>query len=227
MIFRLFFSSLLAFAISTSLVCAQDRMGYREFALGSDVESVAKLARVASTTAKVVHERPAVMTQLEWRPRYSAANSEAQTDPVDVVAFDFYDNQLFKITVEYAARRVEGLTVSDMVEAISAVYGPTSKVLPAPSPLPTPYGETNTTVATWGDAGYSVTLLRVAYPDSFKLVIRLTALDNLARAASAEAGRLDRAEAPQREVERRQKAAEEALEAQKKAGATNKAVFRP
>jgi hypothetical protein len=227
MIFRLFSMSLVAFAMSTSLLSAQERIGYREFALRSDIESVAKLAGIASTGAKVVHERPVVMQQLEWRPRYSAANAQAQTDPVDLVLFDFYDNQLFKVTVEYAARRVEGLTVSDMVEAISAVYGPSTKVLPTTSPAPVPYGGTETTVATWGDAGYSASLLRVAYPDSFKLVIRLTELDDLARVASAQAGRLDRAEAPRRELERQQKAAAEALEAQKKAGATNKAAFRP
>jgi len=226
MILRFFYLSLVAFAMSTSLLSAQDGRGYREFALNSNIESVAKLAGIAPTGAKVVHERPIVMQQLEWRPRYSAANSQAQTDPVDLVVFDFYDNQLFKVTVEYAARRVEGLTVSDMVEAISAVYGP-SNVLPTTSSAPIPYGGTETTVATWGDAGYSASLLRVAYPDSFKLVIRLTELDNLARVASAEAGRLDRAEAPQRELQRQQKAAAEALEAQKKAGATNKAAFRP
>ena len=227
MILRLVLMGLFIFAISTSLLAGQDRIGYREFALSSDIESVAKLAGIPSTTAKVVHERPAVMKQLEWRPRYSAANSQAQTDPVDLVVFDFYDNQLFRVTVEYAARRVEGLTVSDMIEGVSAVYGPALKVVPTTSPVPIPYGDTETTVATWGDAGYSVTLLRVAYPDSFKLVIRLTQLDNLARVASAEAVRLDRAEAPQRERERQQKAAAEALEGQKKAGATNKAVFRP
>ena len=224
---RIFFVGLFLFAIATSLLSAQDRMGYREFALSSDLDSVAKLAGVAATSAKVVHERPVVMKQLEWRPRYSAGYSQAQTDPVDVVLFDFYDNQLFKVTVEYAARRVEGLTASDMVQAISAIYGPTLKVLPTKSPVPIPYGDAETTMAAWGDAAYSVTLLRVEYPDSYKLVIRLTQLDRLARVASAEAGRLDRVEAPRRELEREQKAAAEALEEEKKAGAANKAVFRP
>jgi hypothetical protein len=66
------FSIVLAFAVSTSLRSAQDRMRHREFALNSDIESIAKLAGIASTGATVVHECPVVMKQLEWRPRYVA-----------------------------------------------------------------------------------------------------------------------------------------------------------
>ncbi|MCM3878687.1 MAG: hypothetical protein ND807_01140 [Vicinamibacterales bacterium] len=38
---------------------AQGRVRYREFQLGSDV-------------VKLIHQRPAVMQDLEWRPRYSS-----------------------------------------------------------------------------------------------------------------------------------------------------------
>jgi hypothetical protein len=224
---RLRFLCLVALIMSAFLVSAQDRMRYREFALGSDLASVAKLAGIPATAAESIHERPAVMKRLEWRPRYSSMSALSQTDPVDVVVFDFYDDQLFKVTVDYAARRIEGLTGEDLIESINAVYGPPSKVLPKTPRSSIPYGSADTPLATWGDAAYSVTLFRVAYPESFRMVIILTRLDTLARTASTEAGRLDTAEAPQREIERERKAADEALDALKKAAIANKAVFRP
>ena len=67
----------------------------------------------------------------------------------------------------------------------------------------------------------------MAYPVSFRLVVSLTRLDNLARTASAEAVRLDVKEAPQGEIARQKKESDEALAALKKAKTENKAVFRP
>ena len=89
------------------------------------------------------------------------------------------------------------------------------------------YGRVDAPIAIWGDKESSVTLLRVAYPVSFRLVVAFTRLDNLARTASAEAVRLDAKEAPQREIARQKKESDEALAALKKAKTENKAVFRP
>jgi hypothetical protein len=52
-------------------------------------------------------------------------------------------------------------------------------------------------------------------------------LDALARAAITEAVRLDKQEAPQREVERQQRQESDARAAQEKARLTNKPPFRP
>jgi hypothetical protein len=207
---------------------AQDPMRYREFQLGSDVASVAKLTGTESSDMKPVHQRPAVMQDLEWRPRYFSRGASPQADPVDLIVFRFYDDQLFRVVVDYDRDRTEGMTDADMIEAITVEYGPASRVLPAANRLSTlDYGAADKPVAIWGDKESSVTLLRVAYPASFRLVVASTRLDNLARTASAEAVRLDAKEAPQREIARQKKESAEALAALEKAKAENKADFRP
>lgn len=207
---------------------AQEQVRYRDFLLGSDLASVAKLAGTAAAGAKVVHARPALMQDLEWRPRYYSSGASPATDPVDVMQFRFYDDQLFMVVADYDRRRTEGMSPADMIAAISATYGPVSQVPSRRLGTPTvAYGFPDTPLAVWGDADYSVTLLRVAYPESFRLVVALTRLENLARTASAEAVRLDADEAPQRELDRQKKEANASAAAQEKAKAENKAQFRP
>ncbi len=72
-----------------------------------------------------------------------------------------------------------------------------------------------------------MTLLRGAQPDAYRLVVTSIRLENLARQASATAVRMDAAEAPQRELARQKKEAEDSLTAQEKAKTENKAQFRP
>jgi hypothetical protein len=225
-------NSLIALCASMLLLSAQldaqDGMHYREFQLGSDVASVAKLTGTASSDVKLIHQRPAVMQDLEWRPRYYSRGVSPQTDPVELIVFRFYDDQLFKMIVDYDRDRTEGMTDADVIEAITVAYGPASTVLPAANRISTlDYGAADAPVAIWGDEDSSVTLLRVAYPVSFRLVVAFTRLDNLARTASAEAVRLDAREAPQREAARQMKESDEALAALEKAKTENKAVFRP
>jgi hypothetical protein len=78
------------------------------------------------------------------------------------VLFNFYNDQLFRIIVDYDRHRTEGMTETP-----------------------------DTPVAVWGNPEYSVTLLRVAYPETFRLVLTLTRLENLARGAAVEAVRMD------------------------------------
>jgi hypothetical protein len=213
--------------LSTPLLQAQDRMRYREFQLGGDVASVAKLIGTASPDIKLVHQRPAVMQDLEWRPRYSRS-ADAQTDPVDLILLRFVDDQLFRVVVDYGRARTAGMTEADMIEAIAETYGPTSNVLAPSSRVRTlEYGAADAPVAIWADSESSITLFRVAYPVSFRLVLAHTRLDTLARTATAEAVRLDKSEAPQREIARRKQESDEALAALSKAKTENKAVFRP
>jgi hypothetical protein len=214
--------------LSAVALQAQERLRYRDFQLGSDLASVAKVTGIAPSEAKLIHQRPAVMKDLEWRPRYFSGGVSPQTDPVDLMVFRFYDDQLFSVVVDYDRHRTTGMTEADMIEAITAKYGPASKPLPRLRRASVAeYGTPDTPIAVWGDTEYSVTLLRVAYPETFRLVVALTRLDNLARTASTEAVRLDANEAPQREIARQKREADEALAAQEKAKIENKAVFRP
>jgi hypothetical protein len=214
--------------LSVQPVNAQDPMRYREFQLGSDVASVVTLIGAAPTVVKLLHQRPAVIEDVEYRPRYASRGAAPHTDPVELIVFRFYNGQLFRVVVDYDRNRTEGMTEADMIEAITAEYGPASRVLPAANRISTlDYGAADTPVAIWEGTESSVTLLRVAYPVSFRLAVAFTRLDNLARTASAEAVRLDTKEAPQREIARQKKESDEARAALQKAKTENKAVFRP
>ena len=221
-----FCAALAVLAVPTA--SAQDTFRYREFQMGSDLVSVAKLTSTPVSAAKVIHARPADMKDLEWRPRNYSGSASPQNDPVDLILFRFYDNQLFKVIVDYDRRRTEGMSAADMIEAISATYGPISEVPSRQLGTPTVrYGYPDTPLAVWGNADYSVTLLRVAYPAAFRLVVASTHLDDLARTASVAALRLDTAEAPQRERDRQKKEADASAAAQEKAKTENKAQFTP
>ena len=47
---------------------SQDRSRYRDFRLASNLASVSTLTGMAATDVKTIHQRPAVMQELEWRP---------------------------------------------------------------------------------------------------------------------------------------------------------------
>jgi hypothetical protein len=209
-------------------IAAQEPFRYREFQLGSDLATILKLTGANPQAAKVIHARPAVIKELEWRPRYSPRGEAPQTDPVDVMVFRFYEDQLSTVIVDYDRRRTEGMNAADLIAAITAIYGPTSTLASRPIGPPTSqYGFPDTPLAVWGDAEYSVTLLRVAYPAAFRLVVTQTGLENLARRASVMATKLDADEAPQREIARQKKEVDDSLAAQEKAKTENMAVFKP
>lgn len=225
---RLLAVTLFVVLVAAHPLPAQDAFRYREFQLGSDLASVAKLTGTPSSGARVIHARPAVMQDLEWRPRHYAGGTAGVTDPVDKMLFRFYEDQLFMVVVDYDRRRTEGMSPADLIAAVSATYGSVSQV--QSRQLGTPAGQyafPNTTLAVWGTAEHSVTLLRVAYPESFRLVVASTRLEDLARAASAAAMRLDKDEAPQRELDRQKRQADDSAAAQEKAKTENKAKFKP
>src|ERR1051325_3807415 len=97
-------------------VDAQSLSQYRNFALGSDVASVAALASVDPADAKTIYQRPAVLQDLEWRPsRWVAGSNASSVDPVEQVLFSFYNDQLFRVVVDYGGDQTEGMTAADMI----------------------------------------------------------------------------------------------------------------
>jgi hypothetical protein len=203
---------------------------YRNFELKSDLAAVSTLTGVPASQAKMIHQRPAVMQDLEWRPsHWISASSDASTDPVEQMLFSFYNNQLFRIVVDYGYDRTEGMTDADMIEGISAVYGTPVKRTAAAARVATRVEiESGSPVARWGDAGHSVVLYRnSSYQKTFRLIVADPALDDLARKAEIQAARLDEQEAPSREVARQKKERDDSRTAAEKARVVNKAVFRP
>lgn len=206
---------------------AQDPLRYREFQLGSRLASVATLTGMLSSDAKVVHRRPAMLQDLEWRPRYFSRGSSTPADPVDRMVFSFYNDQLYKVLVDYDPRRTEGMTQADIIAAISTTYGPAGKPPTRTTPPAVQYGDPDLLLATWGNAESTLRLYQTSYPGKYRLVIESTQLKNLAQVASAEAVRLDAREVPQRELERRQKQTETEHTAQEEAKRVNLPGFRP
>ena len=218
-----------AVVLLPALVHSQDLSRYREAEIGSTVQSVATLSGLAPTDAKVIHKRPAIMHDLEWRPPLSLGGGTDQQDPVRDVQFSFYNDQLFRIVVNYHRDRILGLTDTDLVEALSAVYGS-----PATSPVGKPrasetsdYIFDDTVIARWENTDSSVALLRASHSTPVRLVVLSKRLAGLARTAAAEAARLDEQEEPKRVADRLKQEADANRTSGEKARSANKAAFKP
>jgi hypothetical protein len=216
---------------STHALGGQGTAQYRNFELGSGLASVSTLAGLTSPEVKTIHQRPAVLQELEWRPsHWIPGSTEASTDPVEQVLFGFYNDQLFRVVVDYGHERTEGMTAADMIDAISAVYGtPLPRAARAAGRAVSRFEtESGSPVARWGDTEHAVVLYQTSsYGGGFRLVVADTRLENLAAKADVQAQRLDEQEAPRREIARQQKERDDGRDAAAKARATNKRVFRP
>jgi len=223
--------SVVGILISTHGLDGQGLPKYRAFEFGTTLASVSTLAGVDPSEAKTIHQRPAVMQDLEWRlSHWVSGSTESSTDPVEKIAFSFYNDQLFRLVVDYDKNRTEGMTDADMIAALSATYGAplkrTGRIPPrVASRLEV---ESGAALARWEDAGQSVVLYRTSmYATAFRLIVTEPRLDDLARKAEAQALRLDVQEAPRREIARQNKEVEDGRVAKEKARVANRAAFRP
>ncbi len=213
--------------LAVSTVSSAELSRYREFELGASVATVTAVTQNAARV-RIVHSRPALLQQLEWRPRYMAGAPQADRDSIGEVVFSFVDDQLFQMSIAYAQDRTSGLTDQDMVGSLTAVYG-------APS-SPAPRTRTSSSllaldvpvvIAEWRHAETTVVLQRREYSESFFLVITSLPLDTIARKAQATAVAMDQREAPAREAALlKKRAADEKLAAETTRSA-NKKVFQP
>jgi hypothetical protein len=213
---------------STQALHAQSLSSYRAFDLGSNLAAVSSATGVAPSAAKTVHQRPALLQDLEWRPSRWGTGANA-TDPVERISFSFYNDQLFRIVVDYSHDRTEGMTQADMIEALAAVYGAvlpkTTRAGRVASQVET---ESGAPFARWADAEYSVVLYQTSsYRPTFRVIVTDGPRAELARKADGDAQRLDVQEAPQREVARQNKDRADQEAAAAKARSTNKDVFQP
>jgi hypothetical protein len=218
--------SLLWAAFASPSLRAGDLSRYRNFQFGTDLPTIAGQAHLDPSQAKVIHRRPALIQELNWRPQPLGPSTQAEA--VKEVVFSLYNGQLYRISVNYDQYKTEGLTAEDFIEAISTTHGTATRAA-AEIILPSIYGDNESlrVLARWEDAQYSFNLVRLPQEPGFTLVGLSKRLDALARAAVSEAIRLDAQEAPQREIERRQKQEEENRVQQEKARLANKPSFRP
>jgi hypothetical protein len=226
--------SVLGDALSAPLTCSQDLSRYREFQLGTSLPAVAKQMHVKPSEAKAIHERPAVIQELAWQAPFTDSSQRAES--VGNILFKFYNGELYHLVVTYDRERTEGLTAEDIVEAVSAKYGtadrPDAEIILSSTHLLSD-GEKlisdrrEKVIARWEDPQYSFNLFQYSFEATFGLVVYSKRLDDLAQATIVESVRLDKQEAPQREIESRKKKDEENRARQENARRVNKALFRP
>ena len=217
--------------LSNGPVNAQDFSRYRVFRLGSSLSTVAQAANMGPSDARVLHQRPALIQELDWRPQYQSPTTRIAMDPVLDVALTFYNNQLFRITITYDQSRTDGMTNADVIEAVSATYG--LAAVPA-TPRATPRSSQSSrndaiTIARWANGDRTLTLSRSVFPVVFQLVMMSTTLNDLAEASVAEAviSPDETDEALQREADRRKRQLADAIADQDRTRRRNKAAFHP
>jgi hypothetical protein len=213
------------FAAITPAVLGENLSKYREFQLGTDLPTIAKQTGASASQTTVIHSRPALIQTLSWRPQPLGPSSRAES--AQDVIFSFYNGVLSGIVVNYDRYETEGLTPDDMVEALSATYGPAVRSTVAAKPVEASYGDQEELLALWEDPQHRVELVRYPYGPRYKLTTVLKNLEAPIQAAILDAKRIDHEEAPQRDAARlatEQDAAKSKLE---KARLANKAKFRP
>ena len=200
-----------------------DLSKYRDFSIGTSVTVVLnrtgqKLEDVAALSA-----RPALLQQLTWWPGI-LPGTPIHKDAVEHIAFYFFDNALYKISITYERTATEGLTPDDMVEALSAKYGSPTSVTPQTAQNPNDrYAARREPVASWEDAQYAFSLVRSSFSDDFELIVISKRLNAEAEIASAEAAKLDEQERPQKDAERQKKETTDLETTRQK----NQKTFRP
>jgi hypothetical protein len=215
-----------ALSLFGHVASAQDLSRYRGYVLESTLQSVVATSGAQATDAKTIHERPAKIQELEWRAPYVSTGTTL-ADPLRGIVFTFLDDALYQVVVSYDRERTDGLTNADVIETLTAAYGP--PVLRSARQPARPAATLPDTIALaqWDTAEASLTLVRGTDTPEFQLILLSKALGLRARNATREAVRLDAAEAPQRELDQRKKDAAEASAAREQTRATNKAAFRP
>jgi hypothetical protein len=213
--------SALLSAFGAVTLLGTDFSTYRGIQLGAKLPVAAKQAGIPSTSVRIVQRRPALIQEMDWLPHVLGLS-----DPVKEGVLCFFNEELFRITVTYDRYKVEGLTSEDVIEMISATYGPATRPV-AEVLYHSLYGETARVEARWEDEQYSYNLVRTGDLKSFALILFSKKVEIAAEAALVEAARLDAEEAPQKEIDQKKQRDEEERLVQDKARATNKPNFRP
>lgn len=204
----------------------QDVSGYRAYRLNSTLGAVAQTSGTPASATKTLHQRPAVIQLLEWRAPYIGSTSPG-ADPVRDIAFSFYNDALYQVTVNYERGRTAELTDADIIESVSTAYGMPSLAQVPKHDAATQPPPDNRVIAQWERADAWVTLTRGLYSSDVQLLVASKALSGAAATAIREAQRLDATEAPRLEAEQRRKDAGDASDAREKTRAANKEAFRP
>ena len=134
------------------------------------------------------------------------SDNSGRMEPISQVRFDFYNGALYRIVVVYDQKAVEGLTEEDMVKAISARYGNGIRLYPEIDfPSHDVYSAPEKVIAQWDDSQNSVSFFHSTGAESFGLAVFSKRLNAQAEAAIVESAKLEKEQAPQKEIDRQNK----------------------
>ena len=170
-------------ASSASLFSAQTRLRYRTYEMGDDLRTIAQQIGVPSPPGLVVPRPLGVVEELRWRAEYVRRGTAPSGDPVARLVFSFYEDQLFRIVIDYAPDRTEGMTEADLVAAVSRVYGPPAKRSQPPDRVGSHQLADDVVIAEWTESAYQLALLTVPGQSAFRMIVSSSRLEALARAA--------------------------------------------
>jgi hypothetical protein len=211
---------LVTLLLAAPILRAQDLSKYRSFTLGTSVATVLKSTDQTIEDVKTVRDDSRLFQELTWWPAtFSAAPHH--TDSVEQILFSFYKGELYKMSVTYDRHSTEGLTTNDLVNSISAKYGPATSIALAIDS--TPDHLSDAPIASWENPKYSCNLMRSFFSDDFQLVIYSKRGNAEAEAALAGAAKLAKDERPQREAARQKKETDDLEVTRQK----NQKSFRP
>jgi hypothetical protein len=178
-------------ATSASWLVAQSRHDYRTYRMGDDPLSVARLIGVPPP-ADAVSGVVGSVRELRWRAQRVRPGETPSGDPVALLVFSFYEDQLFRIVIDYSTERTEGMTEADMVAAVSSIYGPPAKRTDPPNPVGLhPQRPADSVVAQWIDGELRVALLAVREQSAFRVIVASVPLERRARGAGAQEASAD------------------------------------
>jgi hypothetical protein len=190
---------LVVLVLAAPVLLAGDLSKYRAFSLGNSLASVLKLTDQKPTDVKIIHDRPVMLQELTWWP-LNISSALRQHQSVERIVFSFYNGDLYKISVSYDSRAVQGLTAQDMIQTLSAMYGiPPSRVTETQPASGDRFDPKQKIVASWADSLSTSNLVRTS-SDEFGLIVFANSRNAQAETADAEAIALDTQERPQKEA---------------------------
>ena len=208
-----------------ALLAAADLSVYRGFRFGMNLSAASKLAGAKPSEARSIHQRPALIQELEWSSN-GLPGTAADADPLKEGLLCFYNGELSRMVVTYDRYKVEGMSAEDIVQAISSTYGsaatPVAKVRYRSND-----GDVAEVLARWEDTEYSYNLVRTGDRSSYAMVLFSKRLNELAETSITEALRLDALDAPQRAIALEKRQAEADRVELEKARSANRPRFRP
>jgi hypothetical protein len=195
--------AVLALTASASLAAAQGRPRYRTFAMGDSPVSISRQIGLPMMEVTSTPAASGAVQELRWHARYVRRGTEPSGDPVDRMVFSFHEHRLFRIVIDYAPDRTEGMTEADMVAAVSALYGsPRRRTIASTEEAQAPARPAETVVAQWISGDQSVALLALQGGTAFRVIVASSALQTLARASGAREAPVDRPDWPSIEAAR-------------------------